>query len=242
MKRMLFFIITGIILVSCTQAPKTVKNFEYKNQSSFKISDKKIHYIELSDKKDPALALYNNDVTQKKVIEFFTDITGKREITEKIIKYAKHYDIPLSLAFALPWVESKFDPYAVNRNARSIDRGLFQLNSGAFPHLNETQFFNVEKNIKTGLGYLRYCFNQGENEIVALAMYNAGIGKVGRNNIPRRTLDYISHIQENKKKFESRLMEYVEKETKHYAKFSPKEKKNVKLLVDTGKAKYKNDK
>ena len=233
MKRFLFSITAGLVLIGCTQAPKTVKNFEYQNQSSFEVTDKKEHYIKLSDERDPALALYNTEVTQKKVVEFFNQYTGSSKITEAIITYAKEYNIPLPLAFALPWVESKFDPYAVNRNARSIDRGIFQLNSGAFPHLREAQFFDIDTNVETGLSYLRYCFNQGENEIVALAMYNAGIGKVGRNAIPKRTLDYISHIQNFKTKLETGLMDYVEKETKHYAKFSPKEKQTVKVLVDT---------
>ncbi|MEW5815356.1 MAG: transglycosylase SLT domain-containing protein, partial [Spirochaetota bacterium] len=75
------------------------------------------------------LTLYRNNRYKNVVIDFFTNLTGSKKISRSILMYADHYDIPISLAFSLSWVESRFYPYAVSRNQNSVDRGLFQLNS-----------------------------------------------------------------------------------------------------------------
>ena len=91
-----------------------------------------------------------------------------------VLRNAYENDVPFGLAFSLMWAESRFDPEAYNRNAVSIDRGLFQLNSESFPQLSRDDFYDIETNVSNGVSYLRYCLNLGENEIVALAIYNAG--------------------------------------------------------------------
>jgi hypothetical protein len=90
---------------------------------------------------NPALALYREEVTRDRVIDFFVSTAGSEAIALPILYYADRMDIPLSLAFSLVWAESRFDPRAVNRNSSSIDRGLFQLNSASFRHLTEDDFF-----------------------------------------------------------------------------------------------------
>jgi hypothetical protein len=44
-------------------------------------------------------------------------------------------------------------------------------------------------------------------EIAALAMYNAGAGRVTASGAPKSTLDYISRILENKNKIENKFFE-----------------------------------
>ena len=110
---------------------------------------------------------------------------------------------------SLAWEESRYQIKAVNKNASSIDRGLFQLNNKAFPKLTEKDFFNPETNARNGLNHLRYCIDLSGNEIAALAMYNAGTTKVRNNNTPKRTLDYVSRILNYKDGLETLFMQQV---------------------------------
>jgi soluble lytic murein transglycosylase-like protein len=72
-----------------------------------------------------------------------------------------------------------------------VDRGLFQLNSASFPKLGVEDFFNPRTNALYGTAHLAYCLEQGGNEVAALAVYNAGYGRVNKTGTPRSTLDYI---------------------------------------------------
>ncbi len=140
------------------------------------------------------LTLYRNPKTQDRVVGFYADLAGSPELATTIIKVANKVDVPLSLAFALAWKESNFSPSAVNYNGGSVDRGLYQLNSLSFPNLAPDAFFDPSTNAEKGLSYLSECLKEGGNEIVGLAMYNAGMARVVENGTPRETLDYISTI------------------------------------------------
>ncbi|MDX9801113.1 MAG: transglycosylase SLT domain-containing protein [Spirochaetia bacterium] len=159
--------------------------------------------------------MYRNIYTKKYINDFYAGITGSENYANLILQYADKNDLPYSFVFALVWNESRFINRAVNYNKNSVDRGLFQLNSLAFPELTEKDFFKPETNIVHGTKHLKWCLDTGGNEIVALAMYNAGRSKVERNGTPRKTLDYISGILEyqNKieKKFKARLEKSLEK-------------------------------
>ncbi len=160
------------------------------------VAPEKFHQtaMEAGRKKDRSLALYRAEASRNDVIWFYEHITGDAAITRIILENASHNNIPAALAFALAWEESRYQPRAVNKNATSVDRGLFQLNNRSFPQLGEKDFFNPETNAKNGLAHLSYCIDLSGNEIAALAMYNAGTTKVRNNNTPKRTLDYVSRI------------------------------------------------
>ncbi len=149
---------------------------------------------DLSSGGDLGLAMYRNPRTRDKVVDFYTDLTGSEEIAGVITEVAAKYDVPFSLAFALAWRESKFSPVAVNFDDGSTDRGLYQLNSLAFPDLRESDFFDPRQSAERGLSYLSLCLKNGGNEIVGLAMYNAGMSRVLQDGTPRSTLDYISTV------------------------------------------------
>lgn len=137
---------------------------------------------------------YNSPESREEVIQFFTDYTGSREIAEAIMFYSVKYDVPPTLSFALSRAESAFNPRAVNRNRITIDRGLFQLNSSTFPDLTNRDFFDIDTNSAKGIKYIRWCLDTGTNEVSALAMYNAGSGRVSGRGTPRQTLNYISKV------------------------------------------------
>jgi soluble lytic murein transglycosylase-like protein len=148
-----------------------------------------------SKKKDKALILYRNPASRSAVEWFYVHVTENGEVARVILEYADKNDIPLSLAFALAYTESRFNFAAVNRNVNgTIDRGLFQLNNASFPRLVEADFFNPKTSAQYGLSHLRFCLATAGNEIAALAMYNAGTNRVKFDGTPRRTLNYISSI------------------------------------------------
>ena len=75
-----------------------------------------------------------------------------------------------------------------------MDRGLFQLNSRSFPNLSIEEFYDPAINARQGIAHLSYCLDEGRNEVAALAIYNAGAGRVSKGGTPRKTLDYIARI------------------------------------------------
>lgn len=153
--------------------------------------------ISHSELGDTGLAMYRDLATRTKVIWFYNQITGNQDVTEAILYYADHNDIPLSLAFALAWTESRYNWKAVNTNKnQSVDRGLFQLNNTSFPALSEADFFNPYVSARNGLSHLRFCLDTAGNEIAALAMYNAGTTRVRSNGTPQSTLNYVSKIMD----------------------------------------------
>ncbi|MDR2246943.1 MAG: lytic transglycosylase domain-containing protein [Treponema sp.] len=165
------------------------------------------------DQEDGILTAYRKEAQQQWVVAFFAGIlkparyfsrTTTVEMAAAILSNASAFDISPSLAFALCWAESRFNPTAVNRANRdgSIDRGLFQLNNLSFPKLKEADFFNPSVNAYYGLAHLRWCLDASGSVVAGLAMYNAGTARVKAEGAPIRTLDHISYILEFQRKIE----------------------------------------
>jgi hypothetical protein len=154
---------------------------------------------------DRILEQYRNPVRREQVVEFFAALCGSRPVASVILSNADAFKVPPGLAFALCWEESRYNPRAVNRKNRneSIDRGLFQLNNRSFPNVAEADFFNPSINAWYGMGHLRFCLDAGGSEIAALAIYNAGTGRVQTQGTPKMTLDYIHRILESRQKIEA---------------------------------------
>jgi hypothetical protein len=162
--------------------------------------------------------LYRNPDYRDWVVSFFASLCGSRDIAAVILSNAAIFDVAPSLAFALAWEESRFNPLAVNRANRdeSVDRGLFQLNSRSFPSLTEADFFNPGVNARHGMAHLRVCLDAGGSEIAALAMYNAGTGRVRSQGAPKNTLDYIHRILEWQRKIQKAFQDEVPRETEFF--------------------------
>ncbi|MDR1655408.1 MAG: lytic transglycosylase domain-containing protein [Treponema sp.] len=169
-------------------------------------------FIEKQDRADIVLAAWQDYSNRNHVLEFFSALCGSPETARAILVSAEYFDISPGLAFALCWEESRYKPAAINRrnNDHSVDRGLFQLNSGSFPKLSEEDIFKPEVNAWYGLSHLRWCLDTGGSELVALAMYNAGTGRVNSGGAPRRTLDYAVRILENRGRIEACFQEAMD--------------------------------
>ncbi|MDR2258544.1 MAG: lytic transglycosylase domain-containing protein [Treponema sp.] len=159
--------------------------------------------------------LYRDPDYRNWVVSFFTSLCGSQNIAAIILANADAFDVSPSLAFALSWEESRYNPRAINRANRdeSIDRGLFQLNGRSFPNIAEADFFNPSINAWYGMAHLRVCLDSGGSEIAALAMYNAGTGRVRFQGTPKNTLDYIHRILEHQRRIERAFQAEARRET-----------------------------
>jgi hypothetical protein len=152
--------------------------------------------LESLEKPDDILDYYRKESSRSEVLAFFSALVRSEAIAAAILTNADAFDIPPSLAFALCWGESRFNPLAVNRANRNqtVDRGLFQLNGDSFPRLREADFFNPTINAYYGMAHLRWCLDSGGSDVAGLAMYNAGTNRVNAGTTPRHTLDHVSRI------------------------------------------------
>jgi hypothetical protein len=199
------------VIVGCTQVPHSMK------AESVVLDTERFHIaalehnrvLDLLAEEDPSLVLYRDEATRSLVERFFTELTGSEKITRPILRYADEQEISLFLAFSVAFIESSFNPRAVNRNVSSVDRGLFQLNSRSFPVLKDADFFNPNTSAKYGIAHLRFCLDETGNDIVAIAMYNAGKQRVTARGAPLSTLEYISRYVDYRGKLMSSFREYI---------------------------------
>lgn len=208
-KRILLFSLIFLLGGAITQFAVATRNLRFVEETVHaEYLEEVIFNTALHQEGDQGLFLYRNETSREKVTDFFINLTGDRDTALPILQFSDRYDIPLSLAFSLAWAESRYNPRAVNQNSSSIDRGLFQLNSRSFPNLTENEYFNPWANAQHGLKYLRYCLDEGGNEIVGLAMYNAGRSRVTKQGAPLLTLEYISLILDYRRGLELRFKEH----------------------------------
>lgn len=185
---------------SLTTTPSLTTDYSDETAAEYGL---KVNSADFEDFADFGLELYRQPQSKPAVEWFYTHITGNREVTLAILDNADKNDIPLSLAFSLAYVESRYNPSAVNNNGNSTtDRGLFQLNSSSFPSLTESEFFDPSVSAKYGMSHLRWCIDLAGNDVAALAMYNAGTNRVRNNNTPQHTLNYVSKISNYRAKLE----------------------------------------
>jgi soluble lytic murein transglycosylase-like protein len=195
------------MIVTCTQSIFIGDKSDSHNKSVYELPEVNLENkegfpVQLAKTDDLGLYIYRNPLTKDHIISYFDQLTGSPKITDIILRNADKNDIPVSLAFSLAFVES----------STSIDRGLFQLNSKSFPDLTETDFFDPEINARYGLSYLKKCIDRGGNEIVGLAMYNAGSGRVTGNGTPKMTLDYISKIIDYREEIDAFIIDSMVQE------------------------------
>lgn len=138
---------------------------------------------------------FRDPSTRAAVVTFLEERIGDAVVAEALIAAADRHQVDPALIVAVSWQESRFRATAAGVNTNSsIDRGLMQLNSSTFTFLTEEDFYNPYLNADYGASYLRQTLDLSGNTVAALAMYNAGPGRVGSLGAPRMTLDYIDHV------------------------------------------------
>jgi len=120
-----------------------------------------------------------------------------------IVKTSNEYNLEPSLIKAVILAESGFRKKTVSRSGA---QGLMQLMPETAKALSVKNAFNPENNISGGVKHLKYLLDRCSGDLdMALAAYNAGMGKVHKyNGIPpyKETINYIKRVREYKKYYE----------------------------------------
>ena len=123
-------------------------------------------------------------------------VNGNAYYDELISENARRHGVRTDLIRAVVHVESGFNPYAKSRKGAL---GLMQLMPATIREYRVVNPFNPVENIRAGVAYLRRLLDRyNNNEMLALAAYNAGPSAVDRHghNVPpfRETLNYVRRI------------------------------------------------
>ena len=107
-----------------------------------------------------------------------------REYSAYVEKYAKQYDVPQNLIYAVIRTESDFQADAVSAVGAV---GLMQMMPSTFrwlsddmlgEYLEDGMLYDAETNIRYGVYYLRRLYDRYGDWLTACAAYNAGSGRV----------------------------------------------------------------
>lgn len=136
---------------------------------------------------------------------------------EEISKYSDKYNVDPMLTAAIVKVESDFDNDAVSHQGAA---GLMQLLDDTARHSAEVtgnkyypeKLHDIDYNLDLGVGYYDYLFRYYNNQKLALAAYNGGVGNVDKwiedgtldkddpniQNIPfEETRQYVTKVEAN---------------------------------------------
>jgi soluble lytic murein transglycosylase-like protein len=116
---------------------------------------------------------------------------------------AMEFGVDKSLVKAVIHAESGYNPNALSSKGAA---GLMQLMPGTAQNLKVNDSFNPTDNIRGGVRYLRFLLDTFKgDESLALAAYNAGLGKVAKfGGIPpyNETRNYVSKVLNYRKTYQ----------------------------------------
>jgi len=115
---------------------------------------------------------------------------------ELIERYAQANDVRTDLVRAVVQVESGFNQWAKSPKGAM---GLMQLMPATMREFGVRDAYNAEQNLRGGVAYLKQLLDRYDNnEVLALAAYNAGPGAVDKHGqtVPpyKETQDYVQKI------------------------------------------------
>ncbi len=141
-------------------------------------------------------------VIQAETVTTNTPTSGNSRIDAAVANSSQKYGLDPALVMAVIKAESSFNPNVVSgKNAQ----GLMQLIPQTAKELGVKYPFNIEQNIEGGARYLRQMLDSfnGDEEL-ALAAYNAGIGRVKEyGGVPPfpETQNYLKKVSSYKQEF-----------------------------------------
>lgn len=126
----------------------------------------------------------------------FADVSKSSLYDDLIAFNAREQGVRSDLVRAVMQVESGFNPVA--RSPKGA-LGLMQLMPDTMKEFHVTNAFDPAENIRGGVAYLKQLLDKySNNEVLALAAYNAGPGAVDRHGqtVPpyKETQDYVRKI------------------------------------------------
>jgi hypothetical protein len=150
--------------------------------------------------------------SEKKVYnEFFNN----EELCKCFMEETKNYEEYRSIFSGLIKTESNLKKYALNKTNKdkSLSVGYTQLNYNYYKKdYSLHELYDTEINIKLGFEVFLKCYDLSKRkEIVALAYYNSGYGKVNNYRSGIITFEYISKILRISKEIDEKLSVEYEK-------------------------------
>lgn len=138
-----------------------------------------------------------------------SQIEAARPFTGLIEQAAAQYGVDPNLIAAVIATESSFNP---NAESHAGAKGLMQLMDGTARGLGVTNSFDPAQNVEGGTKYLSLLLRKyNGNELVSLAAYNAGPGRMDRlgiysdeellsrmDELPQETQRYVVKVQQAK--------------------------------------------
>ena len=127
------------------------------------------------------------------IYDLYNNVTKNKEITIKLLHTCLMKQLPVNFIFALVKQESMFNPNARNvNNNKSVDCGLFQLNSLVYKKYIDAggiqYLFDIENNITFGTEHILEAYKDTKDWYAALGVYNRGSVYSNVNNY------YLSNI------------------------------------------------
>jgi len=123
--------------------------------------------------------------------------SGSADLDEIFEEAGRRYNLSPNLLKAVARVESNFRPDVVSTAGAM---GIMQLMPGTAAGLGVTDAFDPYQNIMGGASYLRQMLDRFDGDLrVALSAYNAGPGRVSRNDgkVLPFTENYVSKVLRN---------------------------------------------
>ena len=169
-------------------------NFAKADIFKFEAEDGTLHFTD--NPVHSGFKLYMKDFKQDKKLRTKFKFSGDPSKYDDIIKKsAQKYGVSVALVKAVIQAESGYNPNAVSRTGAS---GLMQLMPKTAKHLKVADSFNPTDNVEGGVKYLSFLLNTFNGDTtLALAAYNAGLGKVAKyRGVPpyRETINYIQRV------------------------------------------------
>lgn len=156
----------------------------------------------------------------KKGLDLASKLIYPLSYEETVMAYAKQFDVPPSMIYAVIHTESHFDHNAVSK---ADAKGLMQLTDNTCEWARsllgekEGDVFDPETNIRYGTKILSVLMGQFAEQKTVLAAYNAGIGNVRKwlsntdysadgkrlHTIPfAETREYVVRVQKAQKRYQ----------------------------------------
>lgn len=152
--------------------------------------------------------------------QFYIDLVKNKEIVNAL--YAQKSQVDIDVLVAVIWVESRFNPKALNKNVdqrtgkvKSIDGGLFQLNSSVYSDIPSKELFTIEKNIEIGVDHLEKDLEWAKGDLKkALMAYNGG--RTGSIKPSPKIIRYANEVLTKTSEINSQKTVYIKERIGDY--------------------------